>query len=476
MGGWEDGVVDGDVGGTEFGGECSGAGDVSREDRRGEVLVAAAVEAEGVGESGDEDDCERGSEVAAFDEGRGHWAVDDGGGADGGAVAQRGRIGACGVLATVGDGGGDELLEGVRRGVVDEAADGGFGREGAEGGDEVGVGGLMNEGAAWSHAGLAVVDGDGGPDGAGGLGRVGVFEDEGGVAPGEFEGAGREGWGEGLRDLAADGRRAGEENVVQTARTRGVLGEEFGASLARGLGPVEDARWREASFDGELEETELCLGGLFAGLDDDAVARGEGLDHLDAQELDGIVPSGDDGDGAEGSALFDDACAGEPPGCGPDAARGEECGGALFEPAARREEGEEVAHHGLEARASDFGLGEGGEFSFVAGEEAAELLNPEEAVAQRGPGGDWGERERGGFGGGGEHKEGYGEEGTGDWKAIRAIAWSEFDPWLAVIVWCAPRAACRAAGDEGEIECLRGVFRGCRRFAPLAPPHAEYER
>ena len=54
---------------------------------------------------------------------------------------------------------------------------------------------------------------------------------------------------------------------------------------------------------GEFDQERLALGGVFRGLDDEIVPRQGRLQHLDAEQLDRVVPGRDDADRAEGGVL-----------------------------------------------------------------------------------------------------------------------------------------------------------------------------
>jgi len=197
-------------------------------------------------------------------------------------VRDAGDAGVVGVVAQAGVELGDGAL-----GFEEELVAAGGGEQDVVGGD----------------AGLAGVVELAGHDAAGRQFDGVAFVEEGGAFAAELEGDGGEVFGGRAQDQAADAFGAGEEQVIE--------GE--GDELAADLGAAgEDAELFGAELLGDEGAEDLGgFGGALAGLEEDAVAGGEGADGGGEGEQEGVVPGADDADDAEG--LIADLAAGGPP-------------------------------------------------------------------------------------------------------------------------------------------------------------------
>ena len=242
----------------------------------------------------------------------------------------------------------DQLVDAGCLGIEHQLARGRPGRQRDQGVAELLIAIAVHQGSSRRHAGLARIGGDRGPYGAGGKIRIGVGKDESGVAATEFKGRRGEVGGAPFGNAAADGGRTGEDHVIEV-----MLGEEGRAGFAGGFRPIEFLDG-EAGLTGEFEQFLLGAGSVLGRLHGDGVAGNGCLHHLDPQQLNRVVPGGDDGHSAQWRVMKPMLLAEQPPGPTTEASGLENAAGVSGVPGAGGDEGEDFGGDRLVTRLADF--------------------------------------------------------------------------------------------------------------------------
>ena len=155
---------------------------------------------------------------------------------------------------------------------------------------------FVHEYPSWRHAGLPRVEDHGVPDRPRRKGWIRVGEHDRRIAPAELQRGGKHAFGRSRRHPPTDGGRAGEHQMVEIG-----IRKQCGTGFAVVRGRLQHAGGKPRGLR-EFDESQLGSRRALAGLDDDAVAGHDGLKDLDPEQLDWIVPGGDDPDPAEWNA------------------------------------------------------------------------------------------------------------------------------------------------------------------------------
>ena len=235
------------------------------------------------------------------------------------------------------------------------------------------------------HAGLPRVAGHAHEHGPRRRARVGVAEHDRAVRSREFERRRDQPRRAHLRDRPPDGRRAGEDDMVEA-----LVGEHAPTFLARRAAHLDRAaqgrRRTVRRLDRELQQPRLSPRRPLGGLHHHLVAREHRLHQLDAEQLHRVVPGRDHQHAPNRKTMPlrrmpepEEPAAAHPLGT-------QQTRAAAQMPVARRDQGQDVRHHRLEARLADLLRRQRAQLRMVHPDRVAKATQPSQPDIEGGGG------------------------------------------------------------------------------------------
>jgi hypothetical protein len=158
---------------------------------------------------------------------------------------------------------------------------------------EASVHGCLDQHATRRHAGLAGIHDQGIPDRDRSQFRIGICQDDRRIAAAQLQGAGNHPVRTRPCDDSSNPGGAGEDQVIE-----GLFLQQRSSRLSCRLGPAEHLTIH-SGLASKLEKPQLGFWRMFGRLDQDLISSCECLNQLDAEQLEGVVPGGDDPHGSQ---------------------------------------------------------------------------------------------------------------------------------------------------------------------------------